>query len=143
MSTGRMQVGINYAWKNYAWDFGLPPHSDSGNNWGPRAAWRATIEQELASFAEMGLFCVRWFLLGDGTTYGVGDAAPHVDLPNPLDWRFDDPPPLSDEFLEDFTTLVEHCERAGLQLLPSLIDFHFCFPGAVVPHAEDFVKSGR
>lgn len=138
-----MQVGINYAWKNYGWDFGLPPQKNSGSNWGARAAWQPTIEKELAEFVEIGFFCVRWFLLGDGTTYGVGAERPHLDPRGNGQWRFDSPPKISDEFLEDFARLLRACEAAGIQLLPSLVDFHLCFPGITIPGSDGIVKSGR
>lgn len=139
----KMKVGINYAWKNYAWDFGLPPQKDSGSSWGARAAWRATIDRELAELVEVGFFCVRWFLLGDGTTYGIGEARPHHDAQLDGQWRFDDPPSLSAEFLEDFRFLLGRCKAAGILLLPSLVDFHFCFPGTVVAGSSRIVKCGR
>lgn len=138
-----MQVGINYAWKNYAWDFGLPPQKNSGSNWGARAAWRPTIDKELAELVDIGFFCVRWFLLGDGTTYGVGADRPHLDPRGNGQWRFDSPPKISDEFLEDFDHLLACCEKAGIQILPSLVDFHFCFPGITIPGSDGIVKSGR
>lgn len=139
----KVKVGVNYAWKNYAWDFGLPPQKDSGDNWGRRAAWKETIAQELAEFAEIGFFCVRWFLLGDGTTYGIGPLRPHETGGIKTQWRFDDPPPLSEEFLEDFRYLLAACEQAGILLLPSLIDFQFCFPGIPVLGSKGIVKCGR
>lgn len=138
-----MKVGINYAWKNYGWDFGLPPRSAAGVAWGPRAAFRDRIDEDLAEFVRMGLFCVRWFLLGDGTTYGVGAKAPHPDAAQPAQWRFDEIPALSPEFLEDYAYLLSRCAHHGIQILPSLIDFHFCFPGLVVPGTDGIVKSGR
>lgn len=138
-----MKVGINYAWKNYAWDFGAPPLKDNGRPWGARAQWKACIDQDLATFVEMGLFCVRWFLLGDGTTYGTEGGRPYVDARDPARWHFDDPPYLTDEFLDDFAELLLRCERAGILLLPSLIDFHFCFPGVTVPGSSGLVKCAR
>ncbi len=138
-----MRVGINYAWKNYGWDFGLPPQNDSGCAWGPRAAWRETFEAELAEFVDLGIFCIRWFLLGDGTTYGTDSLRPHLDSRGNGQWRFDDPPALSAEFLEDFAQLLQWCESAGILLLPSLLDFHFCFPGISVSGAQGVIKGGR
>lgn len=136
-----MRVGINYAWKNYAWDFGEPPHKASGAAWGPRAAWKPTLDAELAEWKSLGLFAVRWFLLGDGTTYGVGAQAPHLD-PGSGQWRFDEIPHLSVAFLEDFEALLVACQRAGILLIPSLLDFHFGFPGLPVP-GSTVVKQGR
>ena len=50
---------------------------------------------------------------------------------------------LSPLFLEDFAALLVCCERAGLKLLPSLLDFHFCFPGLSIPGSGGIVKGGR
>jgi hypothetical protein len=138
-----MRVGINYAWENYAWDFGLPPRKDPDIPWGPRAAFRASIRQELQTLRAMGLFAVRWFLLGDGTTYGVDGARPHPDPRSSLAWRFDDCPQLAPEFLEDFGELLAACAAADMLLLPSLVDFHFCFPGLLIPGSLRHVKCGR
>jgi len=37
---------------------------------------REQIVTDFRAFAEMGLFAVRWFILADGLSYGVGEAAP-------------------------------------------------------------------
>ncbi len=138
-----MRVGVNYAWHNYAWDFGLPPRRDSGTPWGPRAAFLATLQDDLRALRSLGLFAVRWFLLGDGTTYGMDEARPHRDASASEQWRFDNCPELSPEFLSDFTALLAACAAADVQLVPSLIDFHFCFPGLVIPGSAGVVKCGR
>lgn len=137
-----MFVGINYAWRNYAWDFGQPPVSDTGSPWGMRAAWTSTIEEELRHFTVLGLKVVRWFLVGDGTTLGVGDQRPVPDKNRPDQWRFHDIPELSAAWLADFTLLLEHFEKVKLQMIPSILDFHFCYPGVPVLGAP-LVKCGR
>ena len=137
-----MQVGINYAWRNYAWDFGEPPASDGGAAWGARAAWSPTIEEELREFKLLGLAVLRWFLLADGTTYGIGAQRPGPDAQRPGQWRFHEIPSLSDAWLDDFARLLASCEAQQIQLLPSIIDFHFCFPGVSVAGAP-LVKCGR
>lgn len=136
-----MKVGINYAWKNYAWDFGPAPKKNSGQLWGTPAAWRERIDQELAEFVSLGFFAVRWFLLGDGTMFGV-DAQKPVLEPS-AGWTMDEVPSLPSGFLDDFSYLLERCAIAGIQLLPSLVDFHFAFPGQPVPGSDGIVKSGR
>jgi hypothetical protein len=136
-----MQVGINYAWKNYGWDFGPPPMKDDGTPWGRRAAWGDVIDADLVGFRRLGLQAVRWFILGDGITYGVGEERPRVDAEGL--WRMGEPPPLTPEFEEDFRFLLERCHAAGIQLVPSLVDFHFCFPGVVLPGTSRYIKGGR
>lgn len=133
-----MSVGVNYAWKNYGWDFGPAPSPAGGAPWGQAAAWRATIDADLRRFKELGLFCVRWFLLGDGLSYGQGPLAPR---PQGDTWRFDDPPPLHPDFVADFSDLLARVRAAGLLLLPSLVDFHLAYPGMPLPGG--LVKQGR
>lgn len=140
-----MQVGINYPWKEYGWDFGPPPRHDDGSAFGPRARWRSTIEAELEGFRRLGLFAVRWFLLADGLTYGTGPASPRPDPDAGREgqWRFDEPPPLGAGFEEDFVHLLERFAAAGLLILPCLIDFRFCFPGRSLSSISAYVKQGR
>jgi hypothetical protein len=142
-----MKVGINYAWQNYGWDFGAPPLRDNGMAWGARAAWQSSIDAELTELASLGLFAVRWFVLADGLTYGIGPQKPHQvasagALSSPA-WRFDECPSLSPEFLADYEDLLRRCRAHKLQLLPSLIDFHFCFAGLALPGTSGYVKQGR
>ncbi|HNN94082.1 MAG TPA: hypothetical protein PKI03_17515 [Pseudomonadota bacterium] len=136
-----MKVGINYAWKNYGWDFGEPPRKNSGQLWGGRAAWREHIDAELASFVEMGFFAVRWFLLGDGTTYGTGADRPQLVPGQPP--TVTAIPALPPGFVEDFSDLLSRCATHGLQLLPSLVDFHLAFPALPVAGSEGILKAGR
>lgn len=138
-----MRVGINYAWLNYAWDFGPPPYHDDGTLWGDRAQWKTRIDDDLNTFRRLGIFAVRWFILGDGLTYGVGLNAPHrtSQVGRHEAWGFDPPTVLAAEFQEDFVELLERFRRADVQLLPSLIDFYWCAPG--VRFGNHFVKGGR
>src|SRR5262245_17179884 len=57
------QVGINYPWIDYAWDFGDPPAAwvapPQLAEW--RAKKRSQIVEDFKSFRRMGLFAVRWF----------------------------------------------------------------------------------
>jgi len=153
-----MQVGVNYPWFDYGWDFGLGPPAWRGGRSTPN--WYAEIDNHLRLFQGLGISVVRWFILADGLTYGVGGAAPVPDRTRSGGWRFD-PPPLSGEFLEHFDELLARFEaarangRPSIQLLPVLIDFHFCQPGIrpveklnpldpVAPTQDpDWVKQGR
>jgi hypothetical protein len=127
-----VRVGVNYPWFDYGWDFGLGPPAWRGGRSTP--GWYPEIDNHLRLFQDLGISVVRWFILADGLTYGIGDAAP---VPDPIArgrWRFD-PPPLSAEFLEHFDELLARFDaarangRPSIQLLPVLIDFHFCKPG--------------
>ena len=84
-----MQVGVNYPWFDYGWDFGLGPPAWRGGRSTP--GWYAEIDNHLRLFQRLGISVVRWFILADGLTYGVGDAAPVPDRIARGGWRFDPP----------------------------------------------------
>jgi hypothetical protein len=140
-----MKIGINYPWEDYGWDFGDPPEE-----WVPassRAAWRQEKRQRmgetLAELAQLGLASVRWFLLGDGTNYGLGEEAPRLVEGQ---WHFDPLPPehpYHAQLLDDFRFLLETCRSNGLTLLPSLIDFQWAWPGEIPAGSRSIVKRGR
>ncbi len=150
-----MQVGVNYPWFDYGWDFGLGPPSWRGARTTPR--WYDAIDGHLSHLQSLGITVVRWFILADGLTYGVGDSAPTPDPVKRGQWRFS-PPPLAQEVPEHFEHLLSRFAAArtgrspAIQLLPVLIDFHFCEPGTLalqpvdpVTSADDvaWVKQGR
>jgi hypothetical protein len=143
--TPQFQVGINYPWIDYAWDFGDPPPSwvapANASDW--REKKRNQIVADFHAFRRLGLFAVRWFILADGLSYGVGERAPEL-----MDgqWRFD-PLPAEDSFhhqlRDDFEFVLKTCREAGIKFVPSLLDFHWCHPGTVVDAAGGVVKGGR
>jgi hypothetical protein len=123
---------VNSPWRDYGWDFGLASLAWHDGLATPR--WYLEIDSHLRHFQDIGISVVRWFVLADGLTYGVGGKAPVPDGSVNGGWRFE-PPPLAAEFLEHFETLLERFsaaradDRPAIQLLPVLIDFHFCKPG--------------
>jgi len=126
-----MEVGVNYPWFDYGWDFGLGPSSWRGERTTPR--WYDDIDRDLQHFADLGVTVVRWFILADGLTYGTGDGAPRLRGWFRRRWHFD-PPPLADQFLLHFGELLARFSgtaRRGAQirLLPVFVDFHFCQTG--------------
>ena len=133
-------TGINYPWLNYGWDFGDPPAGWTGGQ-DPeafRAAQRTVIAADLRDLAALGVTLVRWFVLADGLSYGLGTGAPHADgrffvLP-PRD-------PAIGRIVADFRHLLDLCAAAGVKLIPSHIDFHWCFPASAV--SDGVVKGGR
>ncbi len=140
-----IQVGINYPWLHYGWDFGDPPPGWTGeltiDEW--RARNRQQIADDFREFARTGICAVRWFVLADGLNFGMGSAAPQVDG---AAWRFA-PLPEAHAFyaqcVDDFEFVLQTCAEQNLKLLPSLLDFHFCFPGSVVDAAQQIIKCGR
>ncbi len=132
-SGARMKVGVNYPWKNYGWDFGVGP-------WGMRRAWEAELVDELRALRKLGVHAVRWFVLGDGLTYGTGAAAPTEDRDRLWQghpqWRFIPPEAEGTRaIVEDFRALLECFRKANegggapIQLVPVVADFHLFFPG--------------
>jgi hypothetical protein len=153
-----MDVGVNYPWFSYGWDFGpAPPGWRDGHD----PAWAPHIGQHLQQLAATGVSVIRWFILGDGLSYGTGPDAPRPDRLATGDgagWRFD-PPALTSEFQEHFEALLQSFTQRSsgphpVRLLPVLADYKFCEPGAwpvsrrdpvlqqSVPDQE-WVKGGR
>jgi hypothetical protein len=153
-----MDAGVNYPWFSYGWDFGpAPPGWRTGNE----PDWVPHIGQDLEHLAALGISVVRWFILGDGLSYGTGADAPKQDRLAPGDgagWRFE-PPALASEFSEHFEAVLQSFapHAAGphpVRLLPVLADYKFCEPGAWPVVSEDsalrqevpdsgWVKGGR
>lgn len=140
-----MYVGINYPWFQCGWDFGDPPRSWIGNR--PLELWKKDkvrqIEADFQRFAAQGIFAVRWFILADGTNYGMGACAPHRIRGR---WSFD-PLPEAHAFhrslQNDFEAVLRICARTGVKLLPSLIDFYWCHEGRPLDGPDGVVKCGR
>jgi len=146
-----MQVGVNYPWFDYGWDFGSPPDGWRG---GEEPGWVAQLDSDLELFGKIGISVVRWFIFADGLTYGTGSEAPRFEaVAN--QWNFD-PPELSQEFLRNFETLLQKFSGANeksswpISLLPVLIDYKFCEPGVYATKGQresasktNWVKCGR
>ncbi|MEN3369062.1 MAG: hypothetical protein V7609_1205 [Verrucomicrobiota bacterium] len=132
-----MNVGVNYPWNNFGADFGDPPPG-----WGQRRDWERTLATEIDHLRTLGVRALRWFILADGLLLGTGaGAVPHVDRSRPGQWRFDQVPQLTTEFVQDFRRLLGFFS-ADLQLMPVLMSFEFCRPGEPTGQAA-YVKQGR
>jgi hypothetical protein len=128
-----MDAGVNYPWFSYGWDFGpAPPGWRSGDD----PAWVTRIGPHLQHLSAIGISVVRWFILGDGLTYGSGPDAPkpvRLATGETAGWRFD-PPALAREFEEHFEAVLQNFAATSAQshpvrLLPVLADYKFCEPG--------------
>ncbi len=144
-NTRAFQVGINYPWIDYAWDFGDPPAAWVSPQY--VAEWREKkrkqIVEDFGAFAKMGLFAVRWFMLADGLSYGTGGDAPKQVKGQ---WTFDPLPrdhSFHNQLFDDFEFVLKTCAEAGIRFVPSLIDFHWCHPGTVADANAGIVKGGR
>lgn len=139
-----MRVGVNYPWRDYGWDFGTAPPAWRREGATPR--WADDIDRHLRHFAGLGIDVVRWFVLGDGLTYGSGSLAPRKRSSGARGWRFD-PPPLDAGFLAHYEQLLGRFDASvangapRVQLLPVLIDFHFCGAG-ITPVARPDPRRG-
>jgi len=145
VASNRLLVGINYPWIDYGWDFGDPPATwvNAQNLPAWREQKRQRLVEDFTRFADHGLFAVRWFILPDGTNYGTGGEAPRKIGDH---WTFA-PLPRQHEFhqrlVEDFEFVLQTCARLRLQLVPALIDFHWCNHGVAADAEGYVVKGGR
>jgi hypothetical protein len=128
-----MDVGVNYPWFSYGWDFGPAPPGWRG---GDDPAWAPHIGQQLQHLAAIGVSVIRWFVLGDGLCYGTGPDAPKPDrsaTPDGARWKFN-PPALTRQFQEHFEALLQTFAARStgphpVRLLPVLADYKLCEPG--------------
>jgi hypothetical protein len=139
-----MLAGVNYPWLDYGWDFGLGPPAWRGDRMEPR--WLGRIDDDLSRLYHLGVRIIRWFVLADGLTYGTGSQAPYAQVDSRA-WRFA-PPPLGSDVLDHFARLLARFAafnatgQQPIQLLPVLIDFHFCHRGAPVSTIEASTPDG-
>lgn len=126
-----MDIGVNYPWFDYGWDFGdAPPGWRKDSN----PFWATFIDNELQYLHGLGIRVIRWFVFCDGLTYGNGKQAPQQDQDGK--WCFNDPPKLSESFQQHFRKLLERFSVANqklkppILLLPVLLDYKFCQAGA-------------
>ena len=116
-----MEVGVNYPWYDYGWDFGEAPpewrRSDEPN-------WACALKKDLERLRGLGVKVVRWFILADGLTYGSG---PHA--PGGAGGADFTPVQLPPKFVDHFTVLLDAFRRERLQVLPVFVDHTFFLPG--------------
>jgi hypothetical protein len=115
----------------------------------------------LQHLAAIGISVVRWFILGDGLTYGTGPDAPKLDrfaARARAGWRFG-PPALAPQFQDHFEAALQSFAARStgprpVRLLPVLVDYKFCEPGVWPVRREEpalrqgvpdegWVKGGR
>ena len=109
-------LGANLPWLRYGGDFGT-------NRWQPEGGVaqpgrRAILRVALERLAGQGPRAVRWFMLADGR-------AGLVETP---DGRIEG---LDDHVFRDADAALEELERAGLQVIFVLLDFHWFMPRRV------------
>ena len=145
-SPGRMKLGFNYPWSYHLYGAQIGP-----NPWVSWQTWLdeqklayagkekqlplpslfKNIDRNLDHLAKMGFTVVRWFLLGNGFNYGLGGKIRQRAVPPPQgfyvwrDFEFDPPLRPDPRFAYHFEELLKKFKVAGLQLIPSFIDFGF------------------
>src|SRR4029077_9925844 len=156
-----MKVGLNYAWSHDRYGAQIGP-----NPWVSNDEWRAQgklasagevariplpplfdhIDANLWYLKAIGVSVVRWFMLGNGFNYGP----PSKDSPRLVPGfkatkarklepgrAFDPPSEIDRLFTRDFEELLLRFKRAGLQIIPSLVDFTF---GSTLKFTVDVVR---
>ena len=103
-------VGANLPWLNYGGDFGANAWQPGGGVAQPSS--RARLRHVLGEAASSGAALMRWFMLCDGRSGLVQDAA---GRPQGLDPRV----------FADADAAVEELDRAGLRAIFVLVDFHW------------------
>lgn len=114
---GAFVSGANLPWGRYGCDFGANPWQPSGGL--SSNGTRARVESALDAIRDGGGRLVRWFIFADGRAgLRFDDASDRVEMDASL-WR-------------DLELALDLVSVRGLQLLPSLFDFHWCMPARVV-----------
>jgi hypothetical protein len=132
--TPTLKVGINYPYKDYGYDFDSP----AGEH--PQSWWNE-VESDLTRFKDLGLFAVRWFILGDGRNYGPGDnRSGNVDP----DWT-PQVVPLTPGFKRDFFKLLQLFSDVGMKIMPVLMANSWCWSAEHTqgPNQSQLIKGGR
>jgi hypothetical protein len=93
------------------------------------------IDRNLTNLKAMSITVVRWFLLGHGNNYGpspiryfrvpTGQPPGTAMAARYLDYNFQPPAQLDARFRRDFTEMLVRFQKAGMQIIPSLISFEF------------------
>jgi len=139
-----MTVGFNYAWAYETYGGQIGPN--------PNVPWELWLDQQKLALAgkekqiplpdlfknidrnldhlsQMGITVVRWFLLCNGFNYGLGGAKRNL-APQPstnefawVDYVFDPPLRPDPRFAYHFEEMLKRFKKAGVQLIPSFIDF--------------------
>src|SRR5262249_643539 len=111
-----------------------------------RQICRDHIDANLWYLKTIGVSVIRWFMLGNGFNYGPPSKGPPRLVPGfkatkaeGLDRgrTFDPPWKIDGRFTRDFEELLLRFKRAGLQIIPSLVDFTF---GSTLKFTVDVVR---
>jgi len=111
-------IGANYPWRHYGQDFGTSGWCYRGLASAKKELYREFSEIE-SVLGTGGKKVIRVFVFADGRSSPEFDSAGNV-------MGFDD------FFFRDFDTLVHTAEQSRVQVMPVLLDFHWCRQGSVL-----------
>lgn len=118
LGAGGFRIGANLPWARYGGDFGASAWQPAGGL-AANADEASRVARTLGDLRSAGVTWVRWFLLCDGRAgvrYDV-DGCPRA---------------LDDAFWADVNRGLTLADEAGVDVLFSLFDFHWCRPRHVV-----------
>jgi hypothetical protein len=103
------------------------------------------IDRNLTDLNRLGFTIVRWFILGNGNSYGLAPSpVPGVFTAGPQHtWNFTPPSVIDKRFRRDFTELLARFKKAGMYLIPSLINYEFGSDLKAGPGANGTGYGGR
>ncbi len=122
-ATSEFVVGANLPWQRYGGDFGASAWSPDGGVGEP--ARRLHLREVLAPLSGSGISMIRWFMLCDGRAGLLEDPGAGPLGLDPFVFR-------------DVDAALEELDRAGLQAILVLFDFHWFKPARVI----DGVQTG-
>jgi len=117
----RFMYGVNYAWQNFAADFG-------GGTRGITAL-KSTIASELQTMSQNGVNVVRWWVWPNFSGGGVAFDGSGT------------PTGLAGTTLEDLETALELAEQNDIYLMPTLFSFDN-FKSAITPSNQNMASLG-
>jgi hypothetical protein len=140
----KMKVGFNYpmSFNRYGADIGPNPwvslaqfQAETRLEQQGRAAQIPlpplfdNLDRNLANLKRMGIEVVRLFTIANGFVYGNAPTPRNTPSPIPaapfFDFDFTPPTRTDARFTLHFTEVLRRFERAGMQIIPSFIDFFF------------------
>lgn len=128
-----MDVGINFPWKAYGRDIG--PQLQTAKPSGPPPAnplfaagapgYKTCLDQLFASYKGLGITCVRWFILADGT---------NLDPPvlQKGKWQVCQSSLSGTAYTQDFEQILQAAVRQKMLLIPVFVDFLLFAPPSIM-----------
>ncbi|KJY36132.1 hypothetical protein [Streptomyces sp. NRRL S-495] len=118
-----MEVGVNYPWmRNDPITIGPNIHEKGKPH--PWQAAGSDLDRNLATLRGLGVTVVRMWLMAHGVNYD-GTVSCVSAFQEGNRWRFEPPKRVHQKFLDDVEELLLKVEKAGLRIVPVLLDYGF------------------